>query len=87
MIVLRRSQAIAVHRVEIWLDKSKELAVGEATFQEARQLEEYPKNTQYSEGNCDEAECDYVIFLANSAANRFDFIHVDRSTLFDPAAS
>lgn len=79
-IVLRTSQAIAVRRVETLLDKIKEL-------QEVRQLaEEYTRNTQYSEGNCDEAECDCVIFLANSVANRFDFIHVDRSTLFDPAA-
>jgi hypothetical protein len=86
-MVLRTSQAIAVRRVETLLDKIKELCVREATFQEARQLaEEYPRNTQYSEGNCDEADCDCVIFLANSAANRFHLIHVDRSTLFDPAA-
>jgi hypothetical protein len=75
-IVLWTSQAIAVHRVETLLNRIKKLGVREATFQDAKQLaEEYPKNTQYGEGTCDPARCDYTIYLVNGLANHFDFMH------------
>jgi hypothetical protein len=75
-IILWTSQAIAVHRVEALLNRIRKLRVREATFQDAKQLaEEYPKNTQYGEGNCDASRCDYMIFLGHGVSDRFAFIH------------